>query len=288
MGITLFIILDYSIDRFMLHGVNKFYGLNQDSEILIIGHSHIMLATDKDRLEKELSVKVSKYTREGVNVSDRKIMIEQFLNTNNCDSLKIVLYGVDLCTFTGEGLSENSYKLFYPFMNDHNTSEYVYNSTDALDYWLHKLLRTHRYNDDGIKNGALRGWLNNWSNMKYGKVDIEKYKKRLVAGNERHIQMNSELIKDFKESIDMLTSRGIKVILINTPTLDLLNDFEPEKFIQMTNWFESFAMENNLIEYWDFNPMYSSDYNLFYDRLHLNVDGQEVITEELIKRLIIM
>lgn len=28
----------------------------------------------------------------------------------------------------------------------------------ATDYWLHKLLRVSRYNDDGIKGAAIRGW----------------------------------------------------------------------------------------------------------------------------------
>ena len=276
--IALFFVCDFAVERFMKHGVDEMYGLNQYADVLLIGHSHLMLATDKQQMENELGMKVSKYTREGVNVSDRKIMIQQFLDSGYGDSLKIVLYGVDLCTFTGDGLSANSYKLFYPFIDDAKIGNYILQQGGAKDYWLHKLVRTSRYSDDSFKNGAFRGWLHNWSNMKNGLVDIEAYKQRLQNGDERHIQMNPELIAEFKETIEMLTERGIKVALVNTPTLDLLNNFEPDKYDMMVDWFQTYANAEPLVEYWDFNPEYSSHHELFYDRIHLNAEGQKVIS----------
>lgn len=283
--IVSFLGIDYVLDRIMLHGVKEFYGLNCNSEILIIGHSHIMLATDKERIEEELYLKVSKYTREGVNVQDRDIMVKQFLNSKYSDSLKICLYGVDLCTFTGEGLSQNSYKLFYPFMDDRKVDLYIKSHTGINDYLLHKIVRTSRYNDDGIKNASVRGWLHDWSNKKNGIIDIDVYRKKLENGDERKIEMNSELIKTFVSTIKSLTDRGIKVILVNTPTLDLLNGYEPDKYKTVVNWFECFATNNVMVEYWDFNPQYSSYHDIFYDRLHLNAKGQEIITTEIIHRL---
>lgn len=276
--ILLFFACDFAVERFMKHGVDEMYGLNQYAEILLVGHSHLMLATDKQQMEKDLGVKVSKYTREGVNVSDRKIMIQQFLDSGCGDSLKVVLYGVDLCTFTGEGLSANSYKLFYPFIDDEKIGNYIRQQGGEKDYWLHKLVRTSRYSDDGFKNGVLRGWLHNWSNLKNGTVDIDAYKQRLQNSDERRIQMNPELIAEFKETIEMLTERGIKVALVNTPTLDLLNNFEPDKYDMMVDWFQTYANAEPLVEYWDFNPEYSSHHKLFYDRIHLNAEGQKVIS----------
>lgn len=267
------------------YGAERFYGLNSHSEILLIGHSHLMLATDKEAIERELGVKVSKYTREGVNVIERDMMIEQYLDSGYSDSLKICLYGVDLCTFTGEGLSENAYKLFYPFMDNAMIDSYIRDNASLSDYWSHKLLHSLRFNDDGAINGALRGWIGDWSNKKSGVIDIEGYRNRLIDGNERHIDMNPELMEVFTNCVHMLTSRGIRVILVNTPTLDLLNEFEPEKFDEMTSWYENFARKDDMVEYWDFNPEYSSCHKLFYDRLHLNMDGQRVITGELVNRL---
>ena len=80
--ILIFFILDFCISFFLLNGINKYYGLGENSEIGIVGHSHLMLGIDKESVEKELGVKVSKYTREGADVVDRKIMIQQLLHSN--------------------------------------------------------------------------------------------------------------------------------------------------------------------------------------------------------------
>ncbi|MFI3297227.1 MAG: SGNH/GDSL hydrolase family protein [bacterium] len=253
--------------------------------MLIIGHSHLMLSTDKERIEKELGVNVSKYTREGVNVYDREVMIEQYLNSKYSDSLKVVLYGVDLYTFTGAGLSENVYKLFYPFIDDKYIDSYVKHYADDVDYWMHKIIRTTRYNDDVLKNAAVRGWCKNWDNMKYGNIDINHYKAILQKGDERNILMEEELIISFKRTIDNIICRNIKVVLINTPTIDLLNNYDRDKFNFITDWFLSYAANNNMVEYWDFNPEYADQYSIFYDKIHLNSSGQQIITTEIIEQL---
>ena len=283
--VVIFFACDFVVERVMKHGVDEMYGLNQYADVLLIGHSHLMLATDKQQMEHDLGMKVSKYTREGVNVSDRKMMIQQYLDSGYGDSLKVVLYGVDLCTFTGEGLSANSYKLFYPFMDDAKIGRYIREQGGAQDYWLHKLVRTTRYNDDAMKNGVARGWLHNWSNMKSGVIDIEAYKQQLARGGERHIEMNPELMAEFCETVEMLTSRGVKVALVNTPTLDLLNAYEPDRYQMMVNWFQQYADSLDLVEYWDFNPEYSHRHELFYDRIHLNVQGQQVISPLITERV---
>lgn len=284
-AIAIFFIADYIVNWSMMKGINNYYGLNQPSEILLIGHSHLMLATDKERLEHGTGMKVSKYCREGVSVTDKKAMVEHFLGSAHIDSLKYALYGVDLATFTGSGLSQNSYKLFYPFIDDEHINSYVKSQANPVDFWLHKLVKSSRFNDDGIKNSAGRGWLNNWDNLKTRTIDVDAYRKRLANGDERHIQMNELLIQQFRQTVELLTSRGIKVILVNTPTLDLLNEYEPQKYEMIMNWFRNFADSDENVYFWDFNPQYQSDYSLFSDRLHLNVKGQKVITDELIERL---
>lgn len=269
----------------MMRGVNNYYGLNQPSEILLIGHSHLMLATDKKRLEDQLGMKVSKYCREGVNVTDKKTMVEHFLNSADADSLRYVLYGVDLATFTGDGLSQNSYKLFYPFIDDMFVDSYIRTQSAPLDYWLHKLVKTTRFSDDGLKNSTVRGWFGNWDNLKTNVIDIEVYKRKLANGDERSIQMNEELISQFKETMKILVDQNITVILVNTPTLDLLNEYEPEKYQKIIEWYHQYADKNDNVIFWDFNPEYQSDYSIFSDRLHLNQKGQKVITEEIIERI---
>ena len=281
-----FIIADRSINLIMMHGTERYFGLHGQPGLLLIGHSHLMLATDKKRLEKETGMSVAKYCREGVNVSDKHVMVDHFLNSGHADSLRIVLYGVDLATFIGSGLSANSYKLLYPFLDNEHVDAYVRSqAASPTDYWLHKLVKSTRFNDDGIKNSALRGWAGNWDNFKNNVINIEAYRRRLEAGDERHIQMNPELMAEFTETIETLTDRGIRVILVNTPTVDLLNDFEPDKYSAVMQWYSDFADQRPLVEFWDFNPEYASDHSIFSDRLHLNRHGQQIITDEMIKKL---
>lgn len=282
-AVCAFFVIDNVINYMMMKGVNNYYGLNQSSEILLLGHSHLMLAVDKERMEDSLGMKISKYCREGVNVTDRKTMAEHFLHSGYADSLKYVLYGVDLATFTGDGLSKNSYLLFYPFMDNKYVGEYVRSQTDAEDYWMHKIVKSTRFNDEGLKNAVIRGWMNNWDNFKNNVVDINGYKRRLARGDERHIQMNEKLISQFKETVDMFTSRGVKVILVNPPTLYLLNQFEPERYKEIIEWYRDYADSEELVEFVDYNPEYSGDFTIFSDRLHLNRKGQKIITDELIQ-----
>lgn len=283
--IITFFSCDFFLSKVLSYGVERFYGLNQHSEVLMIGHSHLMLAVDKEKIESELCTTVSKYTMEGVSVSDRVGMIDMYLNSKYSDSLKICLYGVDLCTFTAGGLSDNAYMLFYPYMDNPQISSLIKSSTSNTDFWLHKLVRLSRFNDDNLKNAAIRGWMGDWSNKKSGTIDVEVYKRKLAYGDERHIQLDPELISQFEESIKTLNDRGIKVILVNLPTLDLLNQFEPDKFEEITNWFITFSNNHDNVEYWDFNPEFSSRHELFHDRLHLNAKGQSIITEVMINRL---
>lgn len=97
--------------------------------------------------------------------------------------------------------------------------------------------------------------------------------------------MNDTLIREFKETVNMLTDRGIRVIMVNTPTLDLLNNWHGDNFRRITDWYRDYAATDSLIEYWDYNPGYSSDHSIFSDRIHLNARGQQQITSDLISRL---
>lgn len=277
-----FIAVDRGLGLFVNRGLNSYFGLNQHSEVLLIGHSHLMLATDKIKLESALNYKVSKYCREGVNVADRYQMVKQYLESPYSDSLKIVLYGVDQFMFTGTGLSSNSYKLFYPFMDEKSIDQYIYDNTGQYDYWLHKLFCSTRYSD-ALLNSSIRGWRHDWSNYKSGFLRVEELKEQIMKGQQRHIVFEPELVKTFECTLQLLVERNIKVILVNTPIADLLNQYEPEQYDKIVNYFHDKARSSPFIYYWDMNPEYSKRYELFFDPIHLNPQGQKVISDKIIK-----
>ena len=288
LGIVLTILLFISLDRisglFLNVGLEKYFGLNTPSKVLLIGHSHLMLATDKKKMEDELGCKVAKYCREGVNAIDRLQMAKHYLDSKYADSLKVVLYGVDQFMLTGEQLSENAYKLFYPFMDDPAMDSYIYQSTDKLDYWQHKLVATTRYSD-ALLNSSLRGWMNNWDNYKFGRLNVDQLRKDIAKGQQRKIHFNQDLQKAFENTLQLFVDRKIQIVLVNTPVAKLLNEAEPEPYQKIISYFQELDDTSEWIHYLDLNPTNSDRYELFFDAIHLNTDGQKVINDEIVEYL---
>ena len=115
--IAILFVFDLIISLALLKGIERFYGLRSDADVLMIGHSHLMLAVDKVTLEEESGLTVAKYTREGVNMADRRVMAQQYFDICSVPPETVIL-SIDPWLFSGEGLSLNSWKLFLPFMDD--------------------------------------------------------------------------------------------------------------------------------------------------------------------------
>lgn len=280
--ILLFIGIDRGIGFIINQGLYRYFGLNQHSEVLFLGHSHLMLAVDKSKFERETGVKVSKYCREGVNVADRYVMLKHFLSLPYSDSLKYVIYGVDQFMFTGKGLSQNSYKLFYPFMDNKTIDSYIRESTSGYDYWLHKLICSTRYSD-ALLNSSIRGWRQDWSNYKIGQLNVENLRQQIMDGKQRHIAFETGLMTDFENTLTLLRQKGIITILVNTPIAQILNEYEPEKYQRFSSYLQS-RVDSTYVYYWDLNPEFSEKYDLLFDPIHLNVEGQQIVNSVLAKK----
>ena len=98
--LLLFIVFDLVLSIFLLKGIDRFYGLKSNADVLMLGHSHLMLAIDKQLLEESSGLKVAKYTREGVNMADRRVMAQQYFSTCSAKP-EIVILSIDPWLFTG-------------------------------------------------------------------------------------------------------------------------------------------------------------------------------------------
>ena len=209
-----FFILDFFIGLVLKNGLEKYYGLNENAKIALIGHSHLMLGIDKIQMEKYLGYKVAKYTSEGVNVANRKLMIDHLLNKTN--TIETIIYGVDSWMFTGEGLSENSHVLFYPFLSDASINTFVKNAAPESEYWTRKLIKSTRYSE-GLISSSMRGYFKKWDNLKFGTIDIDRLKMSINNGDFRKIDTKKENIQIFSETIQLLRNNDIEVILFYVP-----------------------------------------------------------------------
>lgn len=269
---------DWGCSTLLNKGLDCYFGLDKPADVVMVGHSHLMLALDKEKLERELGMTVAKYCREGVNVSDRRQMLAYYLSLPASKNTRLVIYGVDPFMFTGKGLSANSYKLFYPYMDAPVMDAYIKaQAKDAFDYWIHKLVRSSRYSD-ALINSAIRGWMKNWANYKRGTVTSEQ----INAAAHREIAFEADLVEDFSASIQQLTNAGIRVILLDTPVVDAIRRENSAKCARVSDFLRQMDESEELVEYWDMNPEFSSRYELFYDAIHLNDVGQREVTKSFV------
>jgi hypothetical protein len=282
-----FLLIFGTFDRlaagFLLVGVERNYGLDVPAEVLCVGHSHTGLGIDKTALERNLAVPVAKCARNGANVADRLVMIKQYLDRQP-STVKVLVYDVDAHTFTGQGLSLNSYSLFYPFMDSPSVDEYIRQQASSVDYSVRHALKLWRFNLESC-NDAFRGWLGLRSNLKRGTVDVERLKKEIASNQIRHISFDEDCIKCFDETLQYVVKKGISVVLLYIPTIDLYNEAEPEKHQHAIDMFREFSAKYDRVTFLDYCPAFAHRHELFYDPIHLNPQGRWLVTERLAKDL---
>lgn len=282
--IVILFVFDFIISLVLLKGIERFYGLRSDADVLMIGHSHLMLAVDKVTLEEESGLAVAKYTREGVNMADRRVMAQQYFDICSVPPETVIL-SIDPWLFSGEGLSLNSWKLFLPFMDDRGVNSYVRSSAKKFDFYRYKILRSGRFNAQ-LLNASARGWLKNWDNLKFGVVDTVRYNSEAALRGFRTITFNRELMDDFSATLFFLNSRNTRVLLLNTPVWEPLINAQRAEYNRSMFLIDSLAREHCPgAEIIDLVPEFAHRTELFFDPIHMNPEGQRVVTEALAERI---
>jgi hypothetical protein len=278
-----FFIADFLVAYFLGCGLKKYYGIENSAQILVNGASQVMLAVDKDLIERETGMRVAKYTREGVNISDRELMIHHFFSEKK-SSAKIVVYGVDQFLFTDEGMSENSYTIFYPFMDNKEISDYIHTYTkEWYVYKIHQYIRCSRF-DLYLVNSAIRGFLGDWSNKKKGEVNISSLKSNIANGSVRKINSKATNIATFQKTMQFLESKNITVVLLYIPYVDILENND-SKMQETKNIFKKYSSDHPAVRFIDLTYPASSEHSWYFDPNHLNPKGQKELTEIVISEL---
>ena len=280
--ICLFLVGDLVAFTILKAGMDHYYGMDKAAQVLCIGHSHTVLGIDARQLETKLNVPVAKYATAGANTLDRYWMIRQFVSEH--PTVKAVVYDVEPRLFDSEGLSSASYTLFLPYMGNVNMAAYLKQQATWQEFSSCKLVHTARFRDQTI-NIALRGLFNRVENKKSRTLRVEDYANYLEREKQRKIRINPESLKCFRDSVALLTQKGIRVYLAFLPVTDLLNTIDPENQARVIDIFKDLAVQNENIVFLDYNEQFQHDYSLFYDLRHLNGKGNRIITDLLIHDL---
>jgi len=280
----LILLLDRGIAALLQRGLDRYYGLDKRAGVLCIGHSHTMLGIDGAKLEQGLGVPVAKYAVNGANAFDRLAMIRHYFAVRP-DTVRLVVYDVDDHAFTGAGLSANSYRLLYPYLETPDIARHVRDNAGSWkEYAARRLLRLLRYNSVTL-NLALRGTLRRYDNFKTGRVDIQALKNEISAGRRPPVTIEQEMVEVFAETVRFVRSHHARLVLFSIPTVDQVNNMNRERHEQVMEIFRRYAEQDPGVIFLDYNPTFSQHYELFCDPIHLNRDGQRQVTDKAIHDL---
>lgn len=284
LGLTIFFTVDRGMDAIMLYGLDRYFGLDTDNALLLVGHSHVVLGLDRIALEQELNVSVSKYARAGAQLDDRILMVRHYAERHP-DGLRAVVFGVDGHLFSPEGLSSNAHRLFYPHMREPLIDAYLsVNANTWLEYMIRRVVHLARYNDV-LLNAARRGLTNDWSSGIESRFDPDRLAREAALGEVREIGIDPAQVAKFEAFLVETDSKGWPVILTFVPTSEAWNTLEPEKFDYVLSLLQGYANRLDNVRFLDMRDPWSEQVEIFADPIHLNVKGQKLVSADLARRL---
>jgi hypothetical protein len=277
--ILVFYLTDYLISTILLKGLEKYYGFNTQPEILINGSSMSYYGLNKIYIESNTGKKVSTYVRGGVGTVDRYYMIQHFLS-NYSNNLKSVIYEVNPTLFSEKGISINVHKLFLPFIDQKSLIPYFKERMDLKTFYFYKYIRTKRF-DDQLAICSLRGYLKKYDNWQSGILDTINYNQKTESKGSISIENSTDQINIFQKTIEQLNSKKIKVFLVMMPIYHgKIQTYKPESYISFCNYFRTYCSSSTNTFFIDFNSNKSlTDYNNFFDPIHLNTKGQKELSK---------
>jgi hypothetical protein len=281
----LFFLIDYGISSLLLTGLNQYFGLDSNAEILLNGSSMSLAGFDKIKIENATKKSVAFYSRNGVSLEDRSTMLKHYFNKSS-KKTAIVVLEVNPLLFSKKFTAANVYRLFLPFMDDAAIDEFVKSKTTLKDYWVRKIIRTSRYDID-LFSLAVKGYMGVYENKKTQVLDANALDGLRGKANSVPVEFNAERVALFKETIELAKKSSEKIVLVNMPIFDTkMKTFKADEYQSFLSFFVDYAKNHRDFYFLDLNQQQIiSNPNLFSDPLHVNVEGQTKVSEALVQFL---
>jgi len=296
--LLILVMLIFSSDRLIAfclkNGLIRKYGLNSGAKVLCVGHSHTEMGVDAEIISKMIAVPVAKYSTSGADTTVRLAMLRHYFSLHP-KSTSVVVYDVASNMFNSTAIGSNAYKLFYPFMGDSVMKDFLWSSAHSREeYFSRYLVAILRYNSPSasglpsILNEAVYGLLGKktffYDRISSKQVDRYVAKKRKESSQGRGLVIIPGARKAFEETIDFITSQGIRLVLVYIPTINLPTDINQD-YRQFVEMMKSYTAKNDKVVYLDYKELYGDRYELFCDPEHLNRAGQKLVSEKIAEDL---
>ncbi len=273
-------IVDRAGDAVLQHGLRSYYRLDEACPIVCLGHSRTVLGIDAGLLEQRVHRPVAKYAVAGANIRDRQAMLRHYLASAKTP-LELVVYDVSGYTFDDGGLSSNSYELFLPFLSEPEIGTHAAcGCPSRLRLGLCHMMRLTRYNETTLALAA-RGMLDVRANFKQSRADLQAVMQRIEKGRVQRHRVQPGGLAAFRDTVELLGANQVTMVLVYLPSMDLLNDVDRPAHDAILDIFRSFATRHPHVVFLDYNHLLEHRHELFADGIHLNRDGQQIVTEML-------
>jgi hypothetical protein len=277
--------IDLAGSLILKHGLDRYYGLNEEAEILCVGHSRVVWGIDEELLEKRLHRSMAKYAVQGTSLDDHYVMIQQYMEAHP-GSAKIMLYIVDDYVF-GKGLGTNQYRLFYPFMDAACIAAHIQmHAATRSEYAARKCLRLLRFSDTTIQSTARMGLTGGKELSPDDTLNILELEKKLAKLKlDEQYCISADNVERFDKILRLARSHGLTLVLLYVPFIDLLDESGKAGHGEALLRFRNYAQADPGIILIEIDHAYAHNHNLFTDATHPNRAGQIYITEQLAEAL---
>ena len=275
--IALFATINLLLHLFLQTGLRRYYCL-YPAEVLVVGHSMSEMGIDRDLLEMHLGHSVAKYCMNGAGTADRLVMLKHYIEETG-HKPKYVIYDVSARSFS-LGLADNSHALFYPFLSSPVIRDYLLKNISRNEYWARWLIPLTRY-DDTRMGAVIRGYRGDWKCSSHRQINTKAFAVRLKNGDYWKINFDEASMRVFEETLAWLNAQEITCILVALPCLDMLNAAQPVSYDKAMSYIQAMAGKYPHVHLHDMNGKLSSRHELFRDPIHLNREGQCLVTERL-------
>jgi hypothetical protein len=280
--ILAFCLADFFISSILLNGLIKYYGFNNQPEILINGSSMSYYGINKKLIEKAINRHISTYVRGGVGTEDRYFMIQHFLSEYS-SNLDTVIYEMNPTIFQKASTSKNVHLLFLPFFDSKSLRPYFKQRMTLKSRVTYKLIRSLRF-DDQLKINSFRGYFRKYGNWQDGNIDTTKIDKLKENKGSISIEMDNNQIEIFQRTIRQLNNQGVTVLLLMMPIYSVKKEtYQPESYNHFCSFIKYFCSTSPRTYFIDLNTIDSlTEYHNFFDPIHLNTNGQNEVSRVIV------
>jgi hypothetical protein len=308
---AVFFLLDEVFTAVFKNGTyNKSQWLNhihdQQYDYIIHGSSRAYTTLNVGKLNKETGLKGLNISVDGSWIADQKLMLEMFLDKGN--KMKKLYLQIDPWAVNKDSMSHFAIPKFFPYLKedlvfnhykDYGAQWYAYRYVPFYRYaefnstWgIHQVLVDmfnlmkpdfdeyggHFYTETTYR-GSIKMGDPSVQNYFFSPIKLDKYGKPELDENGK--SKPAEL-KYLNKIIDICKKNNIELICFTAPVSNVNADEAYRKNIDELRK----ILESKEVKYYDFAPVYATQFDHFTDEIHLNPKGVAAFHEEFKKILI--